>query len=174
MHFYGLPAPGESKNNSGGRMGTEIERKFLVNDALWGPPLKSLSIIQGYFPTSGFSLRVRVQQDKGFITLKKTKSKISRHEFEYEIPVRDAREIIGIFCSGHIVEKTRHIIEHKGFKWEVDVFHGDNDGLVVAELELESEDEAFEKPTWLGEEVTGDTRYLNAYLARFPYKTWNK
>lgn len=155
-------------------MGTEIERKFLVKDTSWGSPLKSLSIIQGYFPTSGFSLRVRIQEDKAFITLKKTKSKISRHEFEYEIPVRDAREIIGIFCSGHIVEKTRHIVEYTGFKWEVDVFQGDNDGLIVAELELESEDEAFKKPSWLGDEVTHDTRYLNAYLARFPFKKWDK
>jgi adenylate cyclase len=174
MRFNVLHAPGKRRNDNGGKMGTEIERKFLVNNTSWGQPLKSLSIIQGYFPTSGFSLRVRVQEDKAFITLKKTKSKISRHEFEYEIPERDAREMIGIFCSGHIVEKTRHIVEYKGFNWEVDVFHGDNEGLIVAELELESEDEIFEKPAWLGEEVTRDTRYLNANLARFPYKTWNK
>jgi CYTH domain-containing protein len=171
MHVDDLKTSG---SDNGGIMGTEIERKFLVNDTSWGSPLKSLSILQGYFPTSGFSLRVRVQEEKAFLTLKKTKSKISRHEFEYEIPARDAREIIGIFCSGHIVEKTRHIVEYKGFSWEIDVFHGDNDGLVVAEIELESEDETFEKPSWLGEEVSRDSKYLNAYLARFPYKTWNK
>jgi adenylate cyclase len=155
-------------------MGTEIERKFLVNDMSWKPSQKNLAIIQGYLPTSGFSLRVRIQDDKAFLTLKKSKSQISRHEFEYEIPAVDAREIIGIFCGSNVVEKTRHIVEHKGFTWEVDEFKGDNDGLIVAELELESEDQAFEKPLWLGEEVTRDSKYLNASLARIPYKIWKK
>jgi adenylate cyclase len=155
-------------------MGIEIERKFLVNDMTWKPSRKSLSVIQGYFPTDGFSLRVRVQDDKAFLTLKKSKSKISRHEFEYEIPADDAREMIGLFCGSEVIEKTRHLVEYKGFTWEVDEFHGENDGLIVAELELENEDQPFEKPSWIGEEVSQDSRYLNAYLARFPYKTWKK
>jgi adenylate cyclase len=155
-------------------VGTEIERKFLVRDMSWQPSRKSLSIIQGYFPTNGFSLRVRIQDNKAFLTLKKSKSKISRYEFEYEIPAGDAREIIGLFCGSEVVEKTRHIVEYKGFTWEVDEFHGENEGLIVAELELENEDQPFEKPSWIGEEVSQDSRYLNACLARVPYNTWKK
>jgi adenylate cyclase len=155
-------------------MGTEIERKFLVNDMSWKPSRKSLNVIQGYFPTDGFSLRVRVQDDKAFLTLKKSKSQITRHEFEFEIPADDAREMIRFFCGSEVIEKTRHLVEYKGFTWEVDEFHGENDGLIVAELELENEDQPFEKPSWIGEEVSQDSRYLNAYLARFPYKTWKK
>jgi adenylate cyclase len=155
-------------------MGIEIERKFLVNDMSWKPSRKSLSVIQGYFPTNGFSLRVRIQDDRAFLTLKKSKSQISRHEFEYEIPAVDAREMIGLFCGSEVIVKTRHLVEYKGFTWEVDEFHGENDGLVVAELELENEDQPFEKPSWIGEEVSQDSRYLNAYLARIPYKTWKK
>jgi adenylate cyclase len=155
-------------------MGIEIERKFLVNDMSWKPSRKRLSVIQGYFPTSGFSLRVRVQDDKAFLTLKKGRSQISRHEFEYEIPAGDAREMIGLFCGREVIEKTRHLVEYKGFTWEVDEFHGENDGLIVAELELEYEDMLFDKPSWIGEEVTQDSRYLNACLAKRPYRTWSK
>ncbi len=155
-------------------MGTEIERKFLVNDMTWKPSRKSLDVIQGYFPTNGFSLRVRVQDDRAFLTLKKSKSQISRHEFEYEIPADDARELIGLFCGSEVIEKTRHLVEYKGFTWEVDEFHGRNAGLVVAELELENEDQPFEKPSWIGAEVSQDSRYLNANLARCPYSTWKK
>ena len=155
-------------------MGIEIERKFLVNGMSWKPSQKSLSVIQGYFPTSGFSLRVRIQDNKAFLTLKKSRSQISRHEFEYEIPAGDAREMIMLFCGSEVIEKTRYLVEYKGFTWEVDEFHGKNDGLIVAELELENEDMPFEKPSWIGEEVTQDSRYLNANLAKTPYRMWNK
>ena len=155
-------------------MGIEIERKFLVNDMSWKPSRESLSVIQGYFPTDGFSLRVRVQDDRAFLTLKKSRSQISRHEFEYEIPAGDAREMIMLFCGSEVIEKTRHLVEYEGFTWEVDEFHGENDGLIVAELELENEDMPFEKPPWIGEEVTQDSRYMNACLAKTPYRMWNK
>lgn len=155
-------------------MGTEIERKFLIQDMSWKPPLKSFSIIQGYFPTSGFSLRVRIKDDKAYITLKKSKSELSRHEFEYEIPADDAREIISIFCGKAVIVKTRHVLEYKGFTWEIDEFLGESEGLVVAEIELDSEDQRFEMPPWLGADVTGDPRYLNAFLAGKPYRTWDK
>ena len=155
-------------------MGIEIERKFLVNDMSWKPSRKRLSVVQGYFPTDGFSLRVRVQDDRAFLTLKKSRSQISRHEFEYEIPAGDAREMIMLFCGSEVIEKTRHLVEYEGFTWEVDEFHGENDGLIVAELELENEDMPFEKPPWIGEEVTQDSRYMNACLAKTPYRMWNK
>jgi len=154
-------------------MGIEIERKFLVKNDLWKiQKHKSLNILQGYFPVSGFSLRVRIQDNKAFLTLKKRSSGISRFEFEYEIPAEDAAQMIELFCTDSNVEKIRHLVKYKGFIWEVDEFSGKNSGLVVAEIELEHENQQFEKPEWAGTEVTDDPKYLNASLAKFPYIKW--
>jgi adenylate cyclase len=154
-------------------MGIEIERKFLVKSDSWKTQKhKSLNILQGYFPVNGFSLRVRVQDSTAFLTLKKKSSGISRFEFEYEIPVEDATQMIDLFCADSRVEKIRHLVKFKGFTWEVDEFLGDNAGLVVAEIELENENEQFEKPDWAGVEVTDDPKYLNASLARYPFSKW--
>lgn len=153
-------------------MGTEIERKFLVTNDSWRNQGISLSIKQGYFPVTGFSLRVRVQDSKAFLTLKKNISGISRHEFEYPIPSEDAKQMIDIFCRDSSIEKTRHLVLYKDFTWEVDEFHGENQGLIVAEIELDDENQEFEKPAWAGKEVTQDPKYLNANLAKHPFSKW--
>lgn len=153
-------------------MATEIERKFLASGDSWKHQGKSLNVVQGYFPTDGFSLRVRIQEETAFLTLKKDKSGIARHEFEYAIPPEEAEKIMELFCTGATIRKTRHLIDYKGHTWEVDEFHDENSGLVVAEVELESESQQFEKPPWAGMEVTGDPKYLNASLARHPFSKW--
>lgn len=153
-------------------MGLEIERKFLVRDlsVLAGHPGVRLS--QGYLSFDpDRTVRVRVAEDGAWLTIKGRGNGISRAEFEYEIPIEEARQLLD-FCTGSVVDKTRHRIPHAGHLWEVDVFHGDNEGLVVAEVELDSEDEAVELPPWIGEEVSEDPRYFNAKLAREPYRDW--
>lgn len=154
-------------------MAREIERKFLVNQALWSPQTPGTRFRQGYIAASvGRTVRVRVEGDQGRLTLKGPPQGVSRAEFEYPIPIADAEELLTTLCDGPLVEKTRYLVEHRGHTWEVDVFAGENEGLVVAELELESEDEAFERPAWLGAEVSHDPRYANSRLAQVPWKTW--
>ena len=159
-------------------MGTEIERKFLLRDDSWRRDvIQSTPFRQRYLPfgegRSG-SGRVRIAGDRAFLTLKTPVKGFSRNEFEYEIPVADAKEILRDLCTGASVEKTRHLVPYEGFVWEIDEFAGDNAGLIVAEIELESEDSAFPLPPWIGEEVTGDPRYFNSVLAEHPFSTWNR
>ena len=117
-------------------------------------------------------MRVRVAGDQGTLTIKGITVGATRREFEYEIPLDEARTILDELCERPLIEKTRHVIEWEGFTWEIDEFSGVNAGLIVAEVELEHEDQAFPRPPWLGEEVTDDARYFNANLIRRPYSTW--
>lgn len=149
-------------------MAAEIERKFLVAPGFI-PPGQGDQIIQGLLSVSP-NVRVRVRGYRGYLTVKGPQQGITRPEWEYGIPVGDALEMLAL-CTLRI-EKTRYEVEYKGHTWEVDVFKGLNAGLVVAEIELQAEDEAFERPAWVGEEVTSDPRYLNTNLAKVPFTTW--
>lgn len=156
-------------------MGYEIERKFLVRGDYKSQSSKSFSIKQGYLSLSGISvIRVRIKGERAFITIKSalTEGKIKRHEWEYEIPMEDAGEMLAL-CENPVIEKTRYLIDYGGHLFEVDEFYGDNDGLVIAEIELEDEDELFDRPDWLGDEVTGNVRYYNSFLSMHPYKEWS-
>ena len=157
-------------------MATEIERKFLVLNEDWQAHINAeLQIVQGYLATNEFSsTRIRIQNDKANINIKSATLGITRTEFEYAIPVDDARLMLDDLCVKPVIEKTRFTVEHMNHTWEIDVFSGDNQGLIVAEIELSSPDEAFEKPSWLGEEVSNDARYYNVCLVKTPYKTWTR
>lgn len=156
-------------------MGLEIERKFLVDHEKWRNTAKPAGVYykQGYLTDEPYkTIRVRIAGEKGFITIKGVSENISRKEYEYEIPASEAAELIGGFANS-VVEKTRYKISFAGKLWEVDEFAGDNEGLIMAEIELKSEDEAFEKPAWITREVSMDNRFYNSYLAGHPYKTWD-
>ena len=155
-------------------MAVEIERKFRVRDDSWRQNVRrSMHIRQGYFArTPRLRGRIRIFGDKGFITFKSEPGVVSRYEFEYEIPKHEAEEMISRFNIEPMITKTRHDVPFAGLTWEVDVFEGANAGLVVAELELRDEGQAFEKPPWVGEDVTNDRRYGNSSLARHPFVTW--
>ena len=154
-------------------MGIEIERKFLVSGTAWRAA-ESVHLRQGYLSHDKHrTVRVRLAADAGALTIKGVTAGATRAEFEYAIPVGDARALLDI-CEGSIVEKRRHVIEFAGLSWEVDEFLGDNAGLVVAEVELESEAQSIARPHWIGEEVTHDPRYFNAALSRKPYATWDR
>jgi len=155
-------------------MGIEIERKFLVTDRSWHTSdLKGVQIKQGYLKNSHESVvRIRVAGEKGFITVKGTmEDSLCRSEFEYEIPVQDALEMLGM-CQKPLVEKVRYYLNFMGFEWAIDLFEGENCGLVVAEIEIETENQIFEKPPWAGDEVTYDSRYLNSNLIKKPFNLW--
>ena len=154
-------------------MGIEIERKFLLANDAWRGQGQPTPMRQGYLVADPVrTVRVRIEGERAVITIKSKSVGASRGEWEYEIPVPDAAELLDRLCERPLVEKTRHRIEHLGHTWEVDEFHGENAGLVVAEIELGSEDEAFEQPAWIGQEVTGDPRYYNSSLMRLPYSRW--
>ena len=154
-------------------MGTEIERKFLVNGDAWRDGADRLECAQGYIATGPpVSVRVRTMGAKGMLPVKTDRSAITRGEYEYEIPVEDARELLSSACKSAVIEKTRYLVSFAGMTWEVDEFHGSNEGLIVAELELTSEDQPFESPPWLGAEVSHDPRYLNSNLSQHPYAEW--
>lgn len=154
-------------------MAIEIERKFLVDLEELGELKDGQDIKQGYIKTvDNTVVRVRVKGDKGFLTIKGENVGVSRLEFEYEIPLDEANEMLEKLCSKPIIDKTRYIIKYKNHFWELDVFYGDNEGLVVAEVELESEDEEIKPPSWVRQEVTGDIRYYNNNLMKEPYKVW--
>ena len=154
-------------------MGIEIERKFLPADDGWKGLGQPTLMRQGYLVADPVrTVRVRIEGERAVITIKSKSIGASRGEWEYEIPVPDAAELLDRLCEQPLVEKVRHRIEHAGHTWEVDEFQGENAGLVVAEIELGSEDEAFEKPGWIGREVTGDPRYYNSSLIRLPYSKW--
>lgn len=156
-------------------MALEIERKFLVaDDSYKSMAFHSDRIAQGYLcREGGNSARVRVRGDKGYITIKgpSMDGGISRFEWEKEIPASDAWDLLKL-CHGRIIDKTRYLVKCGKHTFEVDEFYGDNEGLVMAEVELESPDEEFERPPFLGKEVTGDRRYYNSSLTRFPFKCW--
>ena len=153
-------------------MAVEIERKFLVRNPpieQWGAGKK---IAQGYLSKGkGITVRVRIKGDQGFITVKGKTTGFSRAEYEYEIPYSDAEELLKL-CDGGVIIKTRWLVNWADHLWEVDVFEGENQGLIVAEIELTAENEVFERPTWLGEEVSSDPRYFNSSLANHPWSKW--
>lgn len=156
-------------------MNIETERKFLVrDDSFKAEAVRTLRIRQGYIAhEAGKTVRVRIADDRGYLTIKGPSSNgISRLEWEREIPLQDAEDLMEL-CSDGRIDKTRFIVPASGGrKFEVDEFYGDNEGLVMAEIELGSEDEAFVRPAWLGEEVTGDRRYYNSHLLTYPFKAW--
>ncbi|MDR2892431.1 MAG: CYTH domain-containing protein [Deltaproteobacteria bacterium] len=181
-------------------MAIEIERKFLLKNDDWrrgadGKDIHGLELRQGYLcqSKSGATVRVRQAGDRAFLTIKGPAGKsglpaktdqgmnenanapgcdFSRSEYEYEIPLADCRAMLNELAEKPIIEKTRYLVEDHGMTWEVDEFHGENAGLILAELELESADQPYHRPDWLGEEVTGDPRYINANLVRNPYSKW--
>ncbi len=151
----------------------EIERKFLVRDESWrASACPGKSIRQGYLAHHSTTTRIRiVEKAQAFLTIKSAVSGIRRLEFEYEIPMDDAAALLDLRESG-LIEKLRHRLPWNGLTWEIDVFQGDNCGLIIAEIELPHESHAFAKPDWLGREVTSDPRYSNASLAATPFKKW--
>ena len=163
-------------------MALEIERKFLVTSDTWRDAAHEvIPMAQGYINDqaamdSGLqraSVRVRIAGDAAFLNLKSRELGRSRQEFDYEIPVDDARALLAL-CVGGVIDKRRHLVRHGAHLWEVDEFRGDNAGLVVAEIELDAVDEAFERPPWLGVEVTESARYYNLALATRPYVQWDE
>ncbi|KAB2923100.1 MAG: CYTH domain-containing protein [Bacteroidetes bacterium] len=155
-------------------MGKEIERKFLVAGEFKTLAVKSTRIVQGYLSSvPERTVRVRIKGDKGFLTVKGigNDSGASRFEWETEIPLRETEELLKI-CEPGVIDKTRHLVKAGAHTFEVDEFAGENRGLVVAEVELASETEAFERPAWLGQEVTGDARYYNSMLMKHPFTKW--
>ncbi|MCK4888804.1 MAG: CYTH domain-containing protein [Candidatus Aminicenantes bacterium] len=154
-------------------MGKEIERKFLIKGNDWKKNSKEVLFRQGYLSTvKERTVRVRTIDNKGFLTIKGITVGATRAEYEYEISVSDANEMLDSLCEKPIIEKTRTKIEYKGLIWEVDEFFGENEGLIVAEVELVSEDQEPAIPEWIGEEVTGDPRYFNSNLIKNPFKNW--
>jgi CYTH domain-containing protein len=155
-------------------MGQEIERKFLVKGDFEKDVLRRERIVQGYIcAEKERTVRIRIQGDEGFLTIKSAPNERgwSRYEFELPVALNDAEELLKLCLTG-VIDKVRHWIHVGNHLWEVDVFHGDNEGLVVAEIELASEEETFELPVWAGEEVTGDTKYYNAMLSQKPFSQW--
>jgi adenylate cyclase len=153
-------------------MAVEIERKFLLNDESWRSAIvRSVPMTQGYLGGERCSVRVRIEGERAYLNVKSRELGMRRSEYEFEIPRDEAAAMLAEFCPER-VEKLRHDVDHAGRTFEIDEFRGANAGLVVAELELEREDAAFERPSWLGREVTGDVRYYNIALAREPYTRW--
>jgi len=153
-------------------MALEIERKFLVKENDWRNGQGTM-YRQGYLNSDeNRNVRVRVIDDKGYLTVKGISKGATRVEYEYEIPKAEAGAMLDNLCEKPLITKKRYKIEFKGFVWEVDEFLGENQGLIIAELELETEDQVFFKPEWIGEEVTGDPKYFNSNLIRRPYSKW--
>jgi adenylate cyclase len=154
-------------------MGQEIERKFLVKGTAWKAQAAGTLYRQGYLSSvKERTVRVRIAGEKGSLTIKGVSKGVTRTEFEYGIPVDEAAAMLDGLCERPLIEKTRYVAESGGYTWEIDEFHGDNDGLIVAEVELQSPDEKPPLPEWVGEEVSSDPRYFNSNLVRKPFKTW--
>jgi CYTH domain-containing protein len=154
-------------------MAIEIEKKFLVVGDDWKNNTSSKIYFQGYICSgSGTTARVRIAGEKAFITIKGKHKGISRLEFEYEIPLEDAKILLKDICQQPIIHKRRYLKKFGDFLWEIDEFFGENEGLILAEIELSREDEAFPEPPWLGEDVTDDGRYYNASLRTNPFAVW--
>ncbi len=153
-------------------MADEIERKYLVTGDAWREGARGVRYTQGYISRDADRIvRIRRAGEKAFITIKGGVQGITRKEYEYSIPMADAEEMLKL-CVGGVIDKTRTVVEYHGKHWEVDEFHGDNAGLIVAELELNREDEAFDLPPWIGADVSDDPRYFNSNLSEHPYKDW--
>lgn len=154
-------------------MGVEIERKFLVRGDGWKAMGQGVLLRQGYLSSAPDRIvRVRIERDQAMLTIKGRSSGMTRNEWEYPIPSEDAQAFLETLCERPLIEKKRYRIPYQGMLWEIDEFFGENAGLVVAEVELESEDQTFAKPEWIGAEVTHDARYFNANLLRHPYRKW--
>ncbi len=154
-------------------MAQEIEKMFLVKGDAWKALATGKLYRQGYLSSvKERTVRVRIAGDKGFLTIKGVNTGVTRTEFEYPIPVEEAAAMLDGLCEKPLVEKTRYAVPLDGYTWEIDEFHGDNDGLVVAEVELSSADEKPPLPGWVGEEVSSDPRYFNSNLVKKPFKTW--
>ena len=154
-------------------MAIEIEKKFLLKHLPSSQLTRGTIICQGYMVNKkDMVVRVRLSGDNAFLTIKGITCSASRKEYEYPVPQQDAMEMLSLFCKKPLIEKTRYQIEFKGFEWVIDLFSGSNKGLVVAEIELDSIDQVFEKPAWIGKEVTHDIRYFNSNLIKAPYSTW--
>lgn len=152
---------------------TEIERKYLVVDDAWRSRVVGTVFRQGYLSTvKERTVRVRAVDDRGYLTVKGLTVGAVRTEFEYEIPITDAEQMLNELCEQPLIEKTRYEVEANGLTWEIDVFAGVNEGLVVAEVELEDEAQQIVPPEWIGEEVTHDARYFNANLIAHPFSEW--
>lgn len=157
-------------------MGVEIERKYLVDKEIWSDTVKDDRhfIRQGYIlNNTDKTVRIRLYDNKGYITIKGLSTGASRPEFEYQIPEEDAKELLDNFCTSRI-SKIRNKISYKGKVWEVDEFLDDNAGLIVAEIELSNEEEPFDLPDWIAKEVTGEEKYYNPNLSQHPYKNWQQ
>jgi len=159
-------------------MHNEIERKFLVKNMNWMEGAQCKKYRQGYFPVAPntISMRVRICEREAFLTIKSKQQGqgFTRKEFEYEIPVNDAEIILDTICLKPTIEKTRYLLRYDSNLWEIDVFHGENEGLVIAEIELESETQQIILPDWVGKEVTCDLKYYNSMLVRYPFAKWSK
>ncbi len=154
-------------------MGREIEKKFLIADDSWRGLAEGTPYRQGYLASgNGATVRVRTIENKGILTVKGPDEGGVKLEYEYEIPFKDALEMLGRLCRGPLIEKVRYRIPYAGFTWEVDEFSGENAGLLLAEIELDFLGQEFVKPPWIGREVTGDPRYYNASLVHSPYSLW--
>lgn len=154
-------------------MGVEIERKFLLTGDTWRSLGEPVLLRQGYLSSQPDRVvRVRVEGARATMTIKGRSSGATRGEWEYDIPLADANELLDQLCEKPVIEKYRRRISHAELTWEVDEFLGANQGLVVAEVELESEDQQFDKPSWIGTEVTDDPRYYNSSLIRLPFSQW--
>jgi adenylate cyclase len=154
-------------------MGEEIERKFLLKDDRWKKLATGVRYRQGFLSTEPErTVRVRVAGSSGWLTIKGLSVGARREEFEYSIPIADAERMLDTLCKRPLIEKTRYTLRVGTHTWEIDVFEGENEGLVVAEVELGTEDEELERPEWLGEEVTDDPRYFNSNLVAKPYRSW--
>ncbi len=160
-------------------MGIEIERKFLLNNEDWKPLVTETHLIkQGYLqsgldPSQKSSVRIRISNKQANINIKSVDLTMIRQEYEYEIPLHDAEQMLARLCSDVVIEKTRYYVPYASHLWEIDIFEGQNKGLQMAEIELGSLDEKFEKPDWIGEEVSADERYYNISLLRHPYEMWS-
>lgn len=154
-------------------MGTEIERRYLLKDSRWRPADRVVACCQGYLvcgpPTA---VRVRILDEIATLNVKRLTTDLSRDEYEYRIPLKEAQEIIDRLCEGRLIEKKRHYVEYEGHTWEIDEYGGENAGLVTAEIELTREEERFAVPPWVGAEISKDHRYLNSSLAQRPYSRW--
>ncbi|MGB3236981.1 MAG: CYTH domain-containing protein [Geitlerinemataceae cyanobacterium] len=154
-------------------MATEIERKFLLKSDEWRSLASGSVYCQGYIAAGqGKTVRVRIIDNRGYLTVKGRSSGISRLEFEYEIPVEDAKEMLDNLCDRPFIEKIRYKIPVDGFIWEVDEFFGENQGLILAEVELTDEHQEVKCPNWIGQEVSGDWRYSNSSLVKYPFTRW--
>jgi adenylate cyclase len=155
-------------------MGKEVERKFLVKNLTWKKNIEGILYQQGYLSSvKERTVRVRIAGEKAFLTIKGVTVGVSRSEFEYEVPLEDAAHMLNELCEHPIIEKRRYKLLHAGLTWEIDEFLGENNGLIVAEIELSDEEQTFELPAWVGEEVSHDIRYFNSNLLKNPYSKWN-